>query len=491
MRKLSWALLALGAVAVLSAHGTPVTSTSGSAATPTAVASTLLPTNTASLPPNVSVSPAGAYYYQVQRNDTIWSIAKRFLPAVPTVDEYQVIAAIYRSNPQAFLHGDVNLLQQVRLTIPPLEVMAQEKQQTGIDLLRGKIRALPSLESRRAPAPKRLTALQEKAQAQTLTPPVVGARIDEAVAVAPLLHAKPQAQELLADEVKTLKQRLADEIFKLQQAKAQLQDEVNALQAKMARMQQQSQAQEGQLKALEQQLTKLQTQRPPLVPSGALLWILLSISLTTLILVVLLFSVKLCKRKLRKLPPSKELSSMTSVQQTAKDEVAHPATNVSLNASTTQEAAGQTKPPVTPAPSAAVETSGPSVVTPATADCQGKPQLTSSSKPRSKRTVELMEVVNWTVPPEDDFVPVLSKTPLAQAPARKHQLPSTASPSQLSSLGNRRRTQRTLQANLNLAELNFKAGKLNEAQALLQALKASGDARFARRAQELEQRYVK
>ncbi len=117
----------------------------------------------------VQAAPAEpARSYAVQRNDTIWSIANRYLPRDNAVNEFQIVAAVYRVNPQAFTNGDINQLRRVTLTIPPQSQIAREDQQTGINLLRGTSRDLPPL----APAAPQ-TQPQPAAPVQTPALPTV------------------------------------------------------------------------------------------------------------------------------------------------------------------------------------------------------------------------------------------------------------------------------------------------------------------------------
>lgn len=84
-------------------------------------------------------------YYQVKSNDTIWSIASQYIPDDKSINEYQVIAAIYRNNIKAFGGGNLNNLHKVKLEIPPEAFIALEKEQSGRELVKkGKI-LLPEL----------------------------------------------------------------------------------------------------------------------------------------------------------------------------------------------------------------------------------------------------------------------------------------------------------------------------------------------------------
>lgn len=84
-------------------------------------------------------------YYQVKNNDTIWSIASQYIPEDKSINEYQVIAAIYRNNIKAFGGGNLNNLHKVKLKIPSNEVIALEKEQSGRELVKKGRAVLPQL----------------------------------------------------------------------------------------------------------------------------------------------------------------------------------------------------------------------------------------------------------------------------------------------------------------------------------------------------------
>ncbi|MBQ9275230.1 MAG: hypothetical protein IJ228_10480 [Succinivibrio sp.] len=83
--------------------------------------------------------------YTVRNNDTIWSIANRHLPPDRSVNEFQVVASIYRNNPNAFVGGNVNNLKTGEIIIPPVSEIAREETSVGSRLLNNGSMTLPPL----------------------------------------------------------------------------------------------------------------------------------------------------------------------------------------------------------------------------------------------------------------------------------------------------------------------------------------------------------
>ena len=81
------------------------------------------------------VQQTPARTYSVASGDTIWSVAHRFMPQDRSVNEFQIVASIYRNNPRAFGQGNVNNLLRTTITIPPLAQIARETTDTGSRLL--------------------------------------------------------------------------------------------------------------------------------------------------------------------------------------------------------------------------------------------------------------------------------------------------------------------------------------------------------------------
>ena len=83
--------------------------------------------------------------YNVKPGDTIWSVAHRYAQANPNINEFQVIASIYRYNPRAFAGGNVNNLVRTTLRIPPDSEIAREDMSVGSALLNAGSMTLPPL----------------------------------------------------------------------------------------------------------------------------------------------------------------------------------------------------------------------------------------------------------------------------------------------------------------------------------------------------------
>ncbi|MGN0916253.1 MAG: FimV/HubP family polar landmark protein [Succinivibrio sp.] len=97
-----------------------------------------------------NVNSTGSRTYQIRQGDTIWSVAHRYLPADRSLNEFQIVAAIYRNNPNAFSGGNVNNLLKTSIVIPDNSVIAREKTETGSRLLKQGVMTMPPLDA--APA---------------------------------------------------------------------------------------------------------------------------------------------------------------------------------------------------------------------------------------------------------------------------------------------------------------------------------------------------
>ena len=92
-----------------------------------------------------SVQQPPARTYSVASGDTIWSVAHRYLPLDRSVNEFQIVASIYRHNRGAFGRGNVNNLLRTTITIPPVSEIARETTDTGSRLLAQGSMTLPPL----------------------------------------------------------------------------------------------------------------------------------------------------------------------------------------------------------------------------------------------------------------------------------------------------------------------------------------------------------
>lgn len=116
--------------------------------------------------------------YEVVRGDTLFRIAGRTRPQGATV--FQMIVALYRANPDAFLGGNINQLEVGRvLAIPPAEtVMATDAAQAATEyralvakpLVPAPAPAAPPAATAPAPAPAKPRAEPPARPAATLSP---------------------------------------------------------------------------------------------------------------------------------------------------------------------------------------------------------------------------------------------------------------------------------------------------------------------------------
>lgn len=68
-------------------------------------------------PVSSTASTEGFEYGPVQGNDTVWAIARKTLPAGVSME--QMMMALYKANPQAFVRNDINLLRKGRILRVP------------------------------------------------------------------------------------------------------------------------------------------------------------------------------------------------------------------------------------------------------------------------------------------------------------------------------------------------------------------------------------
>ena len=91
------------------------------------------------------VPPNSFRTYDIKQGDTIWSVAHRFIAPDRSTNEFQIVASIYRNNPQAFAGGNVNSLNKTTIRIPDDKTIALEDTRVGSQLLSRGSMQLPPL----------------------------------------------------------------------------------------------------------------------------------------------------------------------------------------------------------------------------------------------------------------------------------------------------------------------------------------------------------
>lgn len=134
-------------------NATNTRATSATAATPNATrAVRATPVNNrAAIAQNLNnnavneVPPNSFRTYDIKQGDTIWSVAHRFIAPDRSTNEFQIVASIYRNNPQAFVGGNVNSLNKTTIRIPDDKTIALEDTRVGSQLLSRGSMQLPPL----------------------------------------------------------------------------------------------------------------------------------------------------------------------------------------------------------------------------------------------------------------------------------------------------------------------------------------------------------
>lgn len=95
-------------------------------------------------------APVNYRSYAIKSGDTIWSIASSFIPEDKSVNEFQIIASIYRNNPNAFANSNVNNLLKTTIKVPDSAEIAREDEKVGGRLLKQGSLVMPPLKARKA-----------------------------------------------------------------------------------------------------------------------------------------------------------------------------------------------------------------------------------------------------------------------------------------------------------------------------------------------------
>ncbi|WP_406021148.1 FimV/HubP family polar landmark protein [Succinivibrio sp.] len=93
-------------------------------------------------------APVNYRSYAIKSGDTIWSIASSFIPEDKSVNEFQIIASIYRNNPNAFANSNVNNLLKTTIKVPDSAEIAREDEKVGGRLLKQGSLVMPPLKAR-------------------------------------------------------------------------------------------------------------------------------------------------------------------------------------------------------------------------------------------------------------------------------------------------------------------------------------------------------
>ncbi len=106
-------------------------------------------------------APVNYRSYAIKSGDTIWSIASSFIPEDKSVNEFQIIASIYRNNPNAFANSNVNNLLKTTIRVPDNAEIAREDEKVGGRLLKQGTLVMPPLKAKN-PATVQNTNLQNQ-----------------------------------------------------------------------------------------------------------------------------------------------------------------------------------------------------------------------------------------------------------------------------------------------------------------------------------------
>ena len=222
-------------------------------------------------------------YYQVLGNDTIWSIAKKFVGEGRSFDEYQFIASIYRHNPKAFKNKDVNNLFKVRLYIPKTDEILKEDSKTGRALMRfGKMSLPPLNNQKKVIVDKKL--LKETKDTNTNT----------------LENSAPKAQTIDLKEhqksIKNIEKQYDAVILKMKNESASMHNQISSLKDENALMHQKLQDNEKKLESLASKLESMPKDSQKNGFSNEILAILGALgAIVVLLLCLLLRKGKSCK----------------------------------------------------------------------------------------------------------------------------------------------------------------------------------------------------
>ncbi len=167
-------------------------------------------------------------YVEVEKNDTLWGIAKRVNRSGSVSDE-QMIVALYESNPRAFFKKNMNALKAgARLKIPQQEMLASSTKRQAIgeikaqyDAWTGEVADRSQLNSEKSAATSPVdSAKQPRSQLKLVAPSDKSGVADKAVGSAP--GDRSNKAEVAIEMAETVSQENEELRSRLQQVEEQL-----------------------------------------------------------------------------------------------------------------------------------------------------------------------------------------------------------------------------------------------------------------------------
>lgn len=218
----------------------------------------------------------GENYGPVRRGETLWPIAQRVKPAGITTQ--QMAVALLRTNPQAFINGDINKLKAgAMLSIPPLVVIEELDARTAnrefLALANGRPSTIAS-----SPRQTRVPLQATEEPAEATPPPLATVEPDErAPEQQPQLRIlnkdpKPSESESSGDSA-SLQEQLLIQLERIETnriANSEVKSRLDKLEQELSRMQRLIDLKNEQIAALESELTAQEDadpQKPAPVPA--------------------------------------------------------------------------------------------------------------------------------------------------------------------------------------------------------------------------------
>src|SRR5690606_30471681 len=210
-------------------------------------------------PPAPAPAPAPGEIGPVAEGQTLWSIAQQVRPD-PSVTMNQVMLAIQRANPEAFIDDNINLLKRgAVLRIPGKEAMLQLGASEAAALVRQQAEAW---QARRAPVPQPAEAIAEAPRPTPVRPATPPPAPEGRLEIVPPAEGETGARGMQSGaSADGAGRELRAELSQSQEDLAAREAEVAELRSQIAEIEQQQadserliEMQESQLKALQDRL---------------------------------------------------------------------------------------------------------------------------------------------------------------------------------------------------------------------------------------------